>query len=147
MQQDRLLDRLVSNSEQHRRHRNSQRSGSLQIYTQHQPRGLLDRELARLCAFQDAVHVAGGPPILVGYIWPVRHQATCYDEVLERIDGGQLISGRQIDDQLAMNNGQTVGRNDQSTVRLARELDDPTLNLRRVLQTYRADLRHSDSAR
>src|SRR5262249_9589708 len=50
------------------------------------------------------------------------------------------------DDQLAMNNGQTVGRNYQSTVRLARELDDPTLDLRRVLQTYRADLRHSDSA-
>jgi hypothetical protein len=69
------------------------------------------------------------------------------DEELERIDGGQLIFGRQIDDQFAMNDGQTVGRNDQSTVRLARELNDPTLNLQRVLQPYRTDLRHLDSAR
>jgi hypothetical protein len=36
-------------------------------------------KFARLCAFQEAVHVDGGPPILVGYIWPVRHQVrvTC----------------------------------------------------------------------
>ena len=79
MRQDRLLDRLVSTA--------SNIAGTvipsdLAVFRFTLNTNLVDcstGKFARLCAFQDAVHVDGGPSILVSYIWPVRHQVrvTC----------------------------------------------------------------------
>ena len=63
----------------------------------------LHRQVGRLLALEDAVDVAGGAPVLVDEIGPIGDQAAGGDEGAFVVDRGQLVPGRQRDDQIAMN--------------------------------------------
>ena len=63
----------------------------------------LHRQVGRLLALEDAVDVAGGAAVLVDPIRPIGDQAAGGDEGAVGVDGGQLVPGRQRDDQIAMN--------------------------------------------
>ena len=62
----------------------------------------LHGQIGWLLALQDAVDVAGGAPELIDEIRPIRNQAAGVDENTIVVDRGQLVAGRQLDDQVAM---------------------------------------------
>ena len=49
----------------------AEHSGGVEIDDELELRGLLDQQVGRLLAFEDAVNVAGGTPELIGLIGPV----------------------------------------------------------------------------
>ena len=63
----------------------------------------LHRQVGWLLALEDAIDVAGRAPVLVDNIRPVGDQAAAGDEETFAVDRGQLVPGRQRDDQFAMN--------------------------------------------
>ncbi len=62
----------------------------------------LHRQVGRLLAFEDAIDIARGAPVMVDAIGPVGDQAAGVDEEASGVDRGQFVPGRQRDDQIAM---------------------------------------------
>ena len=62
----------------------------------------LNRHVSRLFTFKDSIDVAGRASVLVEQIGPIGDQTAISDEETFEVDRGQLVPGRQSDDQLAM---------------------------------------------
>src|SRR4030095_6410195 len=69
-----LLDHLIRPRQQRGRDREAERLGCLEVDQQFERRGLLNREISGLCAFENLVDVRRGPPKQRGIAWPIRHQ-------------------------------------------------------------------------
>ena len=80
-------------------------------------------------AFEDAIDVGCRAPVLVDKIGPEGNQAAGGDEEAFVVDRGQLVAGRQRDDQIAIKLRCPARRHDQAGVRRARECRDGTLDL------------------
>jgi hypothetical protein len=63
---------------------------------------VLHRQIRRLLALENAIHIAAGAAKLIGKIISIGDQATAGDEVASEVDRGQLVPGRERDDQFAM---------------------------------------------
>ena len=61
----------------------------------------MHRQISRLLAFENAIHIAGCAPILVDVITPIRDEAPGGDEVARVVDRRQFVLGRKCDDQIA----------------------------------------------
>ena len=96
------LDHLIGASEQRRRHLDAERIGGLEVEDRFVLGRRLHGQIGWLLALQDAVDVAGGAPELIDEIGPIRNQAAGVDENTIVVDRGQLVAGRQLDDQVAM---------------------------------------------
>ena len=70
--------------------------------------GCLHRKFGRLLAFEDAIDIAGRAPEPVERIRPVRDQAAAGDELAITVDRRATMTGRQRDDQVAMNDRQRL---------------------------------------
>ena len=101
----------------------------LRLIDQLVPGRRLHRQVGRLLALEDAIDVAGRAPVLVDEISPIGDQAAAGDEVASVVDRGQLVPGRQRDDQLAMTHRQRARRHDQAAIAGAREGRDGALDL------------------
>src|SRR5262249_25756564 len=97
-----LFDHLVGAGKHARRQIESERPRGLEVDHQLVLGRRLNRQLGWLLAFQDAVDVAGGAPELIDEIRAIGHQAAGVDEDTIVVDRGQLVAGRQLDDQVAM---------------------------------------------
>ena len=102
--------------------------------------GCLHRQVGRLLALEDTVDVAGGATELVDIVSPVGDQAADDDEGALEVDRGQLVLGRQPDDQGAMTNRRSARRHDQPAVGRAREGRDGAVNLGRLARADRVHL-------
>ena len=67
-------------------------------------------------------------------------------KIAEGVDCGQLVTGRQCDDQLAMNQRQRARRHDQATIRHARERHDAALDLVGIAHVDRGQLYPNEGA-
>jgi hypothetical protein len=97
-----LFDQLVGAGEKRIRHGQAESFGGLEIDHELILRRCLHGQVGGLLAPQNAIDVLGGTPELVGPIGSVGGEATVDDDVTVRVHGGQLISRRQLDDEIAM---------------------------------------------
>ena len=51
------------------------------------------REVGGLCAFENLVHIRGGPPVHIGIAWPIGHQAARLDQFTVRMHSRQAVLG------------------------------------------------------
>src|SRR5439155_14435701 len=72
-----LLDDLVHLKEQLLRDCQAQRFGGLLVDGRFESRRLFDRQITRLCALEDLVHVRRGAKGMIGQSLAVAHEATC----------------------------------------------------------------------
>src|SRR5215813_2589271 len=74
----------------------------------------LHRQVAWLLALEDAIDITGRTPELVDSVRPISEQATLGGEYKVRIDRGQPLPGRKLDDPVAMKRPQPnrPGRHD-----------------------------------
>ena len=98
---DYLLDHLVGGGEQLIGHGDAERPGGLVVDDQLEFRRLHHRQVRGLHVLEDAVDVAGGAPELIDEIRPIGNQTAEVDEDTIVVDRGQLVAGRQLDDQVA----------------------------------------------
>ena len=80
----------------------AERLGGLEVDDQLVLCRRLHRQVSRLLALEDAVDVASRAPELVGEIGPVGDQAADGGVEAAGVDAGQLVLGRQPDDQVTM---------------------------------------------
>src|SRR6266566_5832536 len=135
------LDHLVGPGEQRRRDFEPERLCRLEIDRQFILDRRLHRQVGRLLALEDAIHVACRVPKLVDESRPIGDQAAANDEVACEVNRGQFVSGRQRDDQIAMNRRQSASRYDQAAIRGTREGRDSALDLASVTHIDRGHLR------
>ena len=105
------LDHLVGAREQHRRHVEAERLSGPEIDHQLELGRLLDRQLGRLGAPEDAVDISRRTPVQVSDVNPVGHQPARQSEWSQRVHRGQPMAGRQADNELAMKYVKGSGRN------------------------------------
>src|SRR5215204_4768608 len=82
------FDHLVGACDERFRHADAERLRGLEVENQLNLRGLLDRQVGRLVALENAADIDPSQAISVGEVGPVTHQAACGDEVTILIDGG-----------------------------------------------------------
>ena len=85
-----------------RRHGEAERLGGLEVDHQFVLGRRLHRQVGRLLALEDAVDVAGRPPVLVDQIRPIGDQAAAGDEEADGVDRGQLCRAASAMIRLAM---------------------------------------------
>src|SRR5664280_699343 len=135
-----LFDHLVGGGEQRRRNGKAERLGGLEIDRQFVLRRRLHRQVGRLLALEDAVDIIRRATVRFDCVSPIGDQAIGGDEEAEGVDCRQLVSGRQRDDQFAMNNRKSAPRYDQAAIRPAREGRDVALDLTGIAHVKRAYL-------
>jgi hypothetical protein len=74
------LDDFVGGGQQRRRNGEAEGFGGLQIDDQLETRGLLDRQIAGLCAFQDVVDIADRAAEIIEKIRSIRQQQAVRDQ-------------------------------------------------------------------
>src|SRR6516225_674610 len=115
------LNYLVGNGEQRLGDSQTERLCGLKIDAERELGRLDDRKIGRFLASEDAVDITSDTPERVGSDSPVGDEATTGDEQGKAVDGRQLVAGRKLDNQFAMNVRKRGARNDQAAVRAARE--------------------------
>jgi hypothetical protein len=83
-----LLNHLVGAGEQRDGRVEAQRLGSLEIDDQLEFGGLLDRQIARLFASEDAIDVGRCPPVWINRIRPIGHETSGCNEKADWVDRG-----------------------------------------------------------
>ena len=132
-----LFDHLISAGEHRRRHCEAERLSGLQIDNQFVSGWHLHRKIGRFLAFEDAIDVARGAPILVADIGSIRDQTAALGKVAPDADQRQLVLDREAGEQTAAGYRQWAPGQDHAALASTREyLKTRPDNVRRFLQAY-----------
>ena len=96
------LDHLIRGDKQRVGHGEAECLGGFEVEARFVFGRRLHRQIGRLLALEDAIDIAGGTPVLVGWFRSVGDQTTRADEIARRVDGGQPMLGRQRNAQITM---------------------------------------------
>src|SRR6516165_3393780 len=123
------LDHLVGACQQRDRRIEAERLGSCQVDDELKFVRKLDRQVAGLGAFENAIDVGCRAAVLIDSVNPVGRQTTFRDEKTLRIDRRQPMPGRKRKDLVPMSDHRRMRERDEAAVRLARECIDGGLDL------------------
>src|SRR5579863_9191618 len=142
-----LFDDLVGQGEQGWWRGEAELLGGSQVDHQLECCWLLDRQIARLLAAQNAVDVTGRLPVCVDEVGSIGHQAAEVGVETPRIDGGQAVLRSKGDDQLTIGPGDAARQRNQAAVRARRKFADGPLDRRGILNFGLAHLNAERSRR
>jgi hypothetical protein len=123
-----LFDHLVGRHEQARRHCQAKRLRRFEIKDRFVFCRRLHRKIGGLGAAQYAIDVICRLSKQIDLVNPVAHEATGRDPETGRIDRRQAVLGRERDDEIAMQGGRVIRRQEQAAGRHAREGLDGALD-------------------
>src|SRR6516162_10303463 len=109
-----LFDHFVGAKQDRWRHGKAERLGGLEVHDHLKFRRKLHREIARLLAAQDAIHISGGAAIVVYRVGSIGEQTALSDKARPGIDGRYVVPGRRRYD-----HGPSARRDDKAASRLA----------------------------
>src|SRR4030095_716482 len=89
------FDHLVRPLEQRRRDRQAERLRGLEVDYQLELRRLLNRQIRRLRAFEDLVHVCRGPSEQIAEVWRIGHEAATTDKFTLMVYSWQAAHRRE----------------------------------------------------
>ena len=115
------------------RHSQAERLGRLEVDHQLEFRCLLDRQVGRLGAAQDAVDIERALPPMLLPDDPVGNQAALGGETPERIYRRQAVLRGKADNQRVISSGDSARRHDEAAVRLGGKGRDGSLGLSAVV--------------
>src|SRR5262249_37929176 len=127
------FNELVDACEQASRQIQAQRLCSLQIEHELEFLELLDRQISRFGAFEDAVDVRGGAFVLLDAVNPVGHQAAFRGKAAIRVDRREAKFCRSLHDQLTMHRCDAARWHYQPKPCLSRECIEGLLYFRSVV--------------
>src|ERR1700730_15568835 len=90
-----LFDHLVGEHEQLIRNIQAERFRGLEVDRHFELHRGLNRKLAWLCAFEDAIDIGRRTAMVVDYVISIGQQATDFSELTEGIDGRETVASRQ----------------------------------------------------
>src|SRR5260370_28998239 len=96
------FNHLIGDHRERARDREAEGFGGPDVYDELESRGFLDRKISRLYAFQDLIHIRGGPPVHIRKGHTVGHQATSFHHPPVPIDRRQAACRPQPHEAVAM---------------------------------------------
>src|SRR5262249_46135515 len=91
-----LFDHLVCATEDRNRHADTERLGSLEVDVHLEFGGLLDGQLARIFAFEDAAGIDADQTESVSNVPSIAHQAASSNEFAVLVDRRHRVAGDQL---------------------------------------------------
>src|SRR5262245_60441520 len=116
-----FIDHLVGAHEQRRRHVETERFRCFEVKHCFVPSRRLYRKVDGLGAAQDAVDIGRRLPKHFDLVSPIGHETTGCNKQTGRVDRWQAVPGRKSDNEISMNVGRRVRRQDQTAVRHSRK--------------------------
>ena len=95
-----LFDHLIGAREQRLRYGKSERLCGFEIDYQLILCRRLHRQIGRLLALEDAIDVTGGAAVLIDRVYPIHEEGAGEGERV--VDRGQMVFGRESNDQVAL---------------------------------------------
>src|SRR6516162_5025354 len=109
-----LFDLLVGAQHYRWRYRKAKRLGGLEVHGHLELGRKLHREIARLLAAQDAIHIGGGLTIVFYRVDSVGEQAAVSDSDRAPIDRRYVVSGRRRYDRRALRENECTRQDDKA---------------------------------
>src|SRR5262249_47882944 len=137
-----LFDHLGGAQQNRWRYRKAERLGGLEVQDHLELGRKLHREIARLLAAQDAIHVGGGATKVVSLVDSVGEQSAVSGIGRIPIDRWYVVSGRRQYDRRAMHGREYIRHDNKAATRLAPQGDDGRFDLCVAVnvRNYRLDL-------
>src|SRR5262249_51430519 len=103
------LDHLVGQRKQRCRDFETERLRGFEVEDEAKPRRLLERQLRRLRAFENAIYEGGHACKAFALVGAVRHQAAVADVTVVLINSWQPMCGRELEHPFAVENRERIG--------------------------------------
>ena len=115
-----------------RRNGEAQRLGGVEIDYKLELGGQLNWQVSWLCAPQNAIDIRCSLSPLINIVCSIEHKAPSRDEKSERINSGQTVLGRELDDELTFECGDRTWQYDEARFAASRDASNSAFDIHGV---------------